>query len=50
MQGAQALMAFIIFTYRYFHNLFENVHKTTIGVDFMCQRYRVLGIPFKLQV
>lgn len=35
---------------RYFHNAFENVHKATIGVDFMCQQYKILGIPFKMQV
>lgn len=39
-----------LFVYRYFHNAFENVHKATIGVDFMCQQYKILGIPFKMQV
>lgn len=35
---------------RYFHNSFERHHKATIGVDFMCQQYKILGIPFKMQV
>ena len=38
------------FLCRYFHNSFESNHKATIGVDFMCQQYKILGIPFKMQV
>ncbi|XP_065889595.1 ras-related protein Rab-34-like isoform X2 [Dysidea avara] len=35
---------------RYFHNMFETGYKATIGVDFMCQQYKILGIPIKVQV
>jgi len=38
------------FVHRYFHDSFDKVYKATIGVDFMCQQYKILGIPFKIQV
>jgi small GTP-binding protein len=35
---------------RYCRDIFERNYKTTIGVDFEVEKYRILGVPFSMQI
>lgn len=35
---------------RYCRDIFERNYKTTIGVDFEVEKYKVLGVPFSMQI
>lgn len=35
---------------RYSRDIFERNYKTTIGVDFEVEKYKILGVPFHMQV
>lgn len=35
---------------RYCRDIFERNYKTTIGVDFEVEKYKILGVPFHMQV
>ena len=35
---------------RYCRDIFERNYKTTIGVDFEVEKYRILGVPFHMQI
>ena len=36
--------------FRYCRDIFERNYKTTIGVDFEVEKYRILGVPFSMQM
>ena len=35
---------------RYCRDIFERNYKTTIGVDFEVEKYKILGVPFHMQM
>ena len=36
--------------FRYCRDIFERNYKTTIGVDFEVEKYKILGVPFHMQM
>ena len=44
------LMLYVFYHSRYCRDIFERNYKTTIGVDFEVEKYRILGVPFSMQM
>ena len=40
----------LLLLFRYCRDIFERNYKTTIGVDFEVEKYKILGVPFHMQV